>query len=149
MYTRIYVLRFPKETSDKPIVSQIVKNCDVELNILKADILLQHEGVMIIELTGHKEGLKKALDYLRDLDVKIELLSAIIKRDDSKCYECGACTGICPTGALHLKRPEMSVVFDLDKCNGCSLCVATCPVRAMEVSLTQTISSSSENGGCT
>lgn len=146
MYTRIYVLRFPKETSDKPIISQIIKNCDVELNILKADILLQHEGLMIIELSGHKEGLKKALDYLKDLDVQIEPLSAIIKRDGDKCYECGACTGICPTGALHMQRPDMSVAFDLDKCNGCSLCVAVCPVRAMEVSLTQTLSSS-ENGG--
>ncbi|MFO7760913.1 MAG: NIL domain-containing protein [Thermodesulfobacteriota bacterium] len=144
MYTRIYVLRFPKETSDKPIVSQIVKNYDVELNILKADILLQHEGLMIIELSGNKESLNNALDYLRDINVKIEFLSAIIKRDDSKCYECGVCTGICPTGALYLKRPEMSVGFDPDKCNGCSLCVAVCPVRAMEVSLSQTIFSSSD-----
>lgn len=144
MYTRIYVLRFPKETSDQPVISQIIKNYDVELNILKADILLQHEGLMIIELTGHKESLKKTLDYLKDIQVRIESLSAIIKRDDSRCYECGACTGICPTGALHLKRPDMSVVFDPDKCNGCSFCVATCPVRAMEVSLSQTLSSSSD-----
>ena len=144
MYPRIYVLRFPKEITDQPIISQVVKKYDVDLNILKADILLQHEGLMIIELTGHKESLKKALDYLKEINIQVELLSAIIKRDESKCYECGVCTGICPTGALHIKRPEMSVLFDPDKCNGCGLCVGVCPVRAMEVSLTQTISSSAE-----
>lgn len=144
MINRIYVLRFPKETSDKPIISQIIKSYDVELNILKADILLRQEGLMIIELSGHKEALRQTLDYLREIKVKIESLSAIIKRDDEKCYQCGACTGICPTKALHLIRPEMEVAFDLDKCNGCSLCVPICPVRAMEVSLTQTISSSAD-----
>ena len=59
MYTRIYILRFPKDIVDQPIICQLVKQFDVEFNILKATILPQHEGVMILELRGHKENIKK------------------------------------------------------------------------------------------
>ena len=135
MYTRIYILRFPKDIVDQPIICQLVKQFDVEFNILKATILPQHEGVMILELRGHKDNIKKGLSYLKDLDVKAESVATSIHRDDEKCFQCGACTGICPTGALWLKRPEMAVIFAPEKCSGCGLCVTVCPVKAMEVSL--------------
>ncbi len=134
MATKIYILRFPKETSSEPMIYQLVKQYDVEFNILKADILPQREGVMILELKGPQEKVKKGLDYLKSFGVKAERLAAAIKRDDEKCFQCGACTGICPVGALYIKRPSMEVIFDADKCTGCSLCVPICPVRAMEVS---------------
>lgn len=134
MATRIYILRFPKETSSEPMIYQLVKQYDIEFNILKADILPQREGVMILELKGVKDKVKKALDYLKSFDVQAERLAAAIRRDDEKCFQCGACTGICPVGALAIKRPEMEVIFDPEKCTGCSLCVPICPVRAMEVS---------------
>lgn len=134
MATRIYILRFPKETSSDPMIYQLVKKYDIEFNILKADILPQREGVMILELKGTKDKVKNALDYLKSFNVQVERLAAAINRDDEKCFQCGACTGICPVGALAIKRPEMEVVFDPEKCTGCSLCVPICPVRAMEVS---------------
>ena len=135
MYTRIYILRFPKEIVDQPIICHLVRQFDVEFNILKATILPQHEGVMILELRGHRENIKKGLNYLKGLDVKAESIATSIHRDDGKCFQCGACTGICPTGALSLKRPEMAVIFEPEKCSGCGLCVTVCPVKAMEVSL--------------
>lgn len=134
MSTRIYILRFPKETSSEPVIFQLVKQYDVEFNILKADILPQREGVMILELKGPKDKVNTGLDYLRSFGVKVQRLAAAINRDDKKCFQCGACTGICPVGALYIKRPSMEVIFDPDKCTGCSLCVPICPVRAMEVS---------------
>ena len=138
MYTQIYILRFPKDTSDRPFIYPLVKEYDLEFNILKADILLQREGVMILELKGSsKHNVKAGLDYLRGLGVQVERLAARIRRDDEKCFQCGACTGICPTGALFISRPSMEVNFDPQKCTGCSLCVPVCPVRAMEVSLAE------------
>lgn len=135
MSTRIYILRFPKETSNQPIINQLVKQYDIEFNILKADILPQREGVMILELKGIKGSVNKGLEFLKSFGIRVERLAASIHRDDEKCFQCGACTGICPVGALAIKRPEMLVVFDAEKCTGCSLCVPVCPVRAMEVSL--------------
>ncbi len=137
MYNRIYLLRFPKNASNEPIIYQLVKQYDVEFNILKADILPQREGLMILELKGIKGNVLKALEYLAERGVQVERLAASIRRDDEKCFQCGVCTGVCPVGALSLHRPDMAVLFDADKCTGCSLCVPICPVRAMELSLGQ------------
>ena len=134
MYTRITFLHFPKETCDQPIIYQLVKRFDIEFNILKADILPQREGIMIIELKGVRENVKESLSYLKDLGVKVERLAGKINRDESRCFQCGACTGICPVGALYIRRPEMAVILEPEKCTGCGLCVTGCPVRAMEVS---------------
>lgn len=113
-----------------------MKEYDIEFNILKADILLQREGLMIIELKhSSKTNVQAGLDYLRQLGVKTERLAARIRRDDENCFQCGACTGVCVPGALYIERPQMAVKFDKEKCTGCGLCVPICPVRAMEMSL--------------
>jgi len=135
MNTRIYVLKFPKEVIDQPIISNLVKKYDLEFNILKATILLQQEGVMVLEFIGHKANVKKGIAYLNEMGVSVKSMAGNIRRDDEKCYQCGACTGVCPTGALALHRPDMAVIFDEEKCTACGLCVSVCPARAMEVSL--------------
>jgi len=55
------------------------------------------------------------------------------------CFQCGACTGICPVASLFVQRPDMAVIFDPEKCTGCGLCVPVCPVRAMEVSFDEIV----------
>lgn len=135
MNTRIYVLKFPKEVIDQPIISNLVKKYDLEFNILKATILLQQEGVMVLEFLGHKANVKKGIAYLNEMGVTVKSMAGNIRRDDEKCYQCGACTGVCPTGALSIHRPDMAVLFDEEKCTACGLCVSVCPARAMEVSL--------------
>ncbi len=135
MYNRIYILRFFKDTSTEPVIYQLVKQYDVEFNILKADIFPQRDGLMILELKGSKANVVKGLAYLEERGVKVERLAASVRRDDEKCLQCGVCTGVCPVGALSLHRPDLAVLFDPDKCTGCSLCVPICPVRAMELSL--------------
>jgi len=136
VYTQIYILRFPKDTSDQPFIYGLVKEYDIEFNILKADILLQREGVMVLEFKGSsKTNVQAGLDYLRSMGVKIERMAARIRRDEENCFQCGAFTGGCTSGALFVQRPEMSIVFHAEKCIGCSLCVPICPVRVMEVSL--------------
>lgn len=135
MYDHIYVLRFPKITCDKPMIYQLSKKYDVEFNILKADILPQREGMMILELKGPKAIVRSSVDFLKSFGVVVKRLAASIYRDDDKCFQCGACTGICPVDALSIDRQTMAVLFDPEKCTGCSLCVPVCPVRAMEVSL--------------
>jgi len=135
MNTRIYVLKFPKEVIDQPIISNLVKKYDLEFNILKATILLQQEGVMVLEFIGHKANVKKGIAYLNEMGVSVKSMAGNIHRDEEKCYQCGACTGVCPTGALSLHRPDMAVLFDEEKCTACGLCVSVCPARALEVSL--------------
>jgi ferredoxin len=137
MSARIYILRFPKDTSDKPFIYELVKKFDVESNILKADILPHREGMMVLELRGTNTNIKDGLDYLKGYGVQVERLAAEAKRDESKCFQCGACTGVCPSGALYVRRSDMAVLFDPEKCTGCTLCVTLCPVRAMDISVSK------------
>ena len=135
VYRRIYYIRFPKEISDKPVIYQLIKQYDVEVNILRADILPQREGILILELAGAKPNITDGLNYLKEHGLSIERLATKIHRDDERCFQCGACTGVCPVDALYIRREDMAVLFDADKCTGCSQCVLICPVRAMEMSL--------------
>ena len=135
VYRRIYFIRFPKEISDKPIIYRLIKEYDIEVNILRANILPQREGILIIEMAGAKSNIKDGLEYLTQLGVNIERLATRIRRDEERCFQCGACTGVCPVDALYIRREDMAVLFDADKCTGCNQCVLICPVRAMEMSL--------------
>ncbi|MEJ5347640.1 MAG: NIL domain-containing protein [Desulfosoma sp.] len=137
MYARMLVLRFPKEIVDKPIVTNLVRNYNLSFNILKAQIFPRKEGLMVMELRGNRKDYERGLQYLKDIGVIVESIAQGIRRDEEKCYQCGACTAVCPTGALHIKRPEMEVLFDAERCSACELCVKTCPARAMIVHFDQ------------
>jgi ferredoxin len=133
MYSKILILRFPKSEVEKPIVCYLAKDYDLTFNILNAAILPRKEGVMVLELSGTGKNFKEGVRYLRSQGVTVQNASQEVKRITKKCTHCGACTAVCPTGALAVLRPEMSVDFDQKKCSVCELCVPTCPTRAMEV----------------
>jgi ferredoxin len=133
MYSKILILRFPKSEVEKPIVCYLAKDYDLTFNILNATILPRKEGVMVLELSGSRKNYKEGVKYLRSQGVQVQNASQEVKRITKKCTHCGACTAVCPTGALAVMRPEMSVDFDQKKCSICELCVPTCPTRAMEV----------------
>ncbi|NSW86548.1 MAG: 4Fe-4S binding protein [Syntrophobacteraceae bacterium] len=133
MHARTLVLRFPAEIVDKPIITHLVKDYNLTFNILKAQIYPRKEGMLVLELRGNRRDFQKGIKYLRDAGVQIEPVAQGIRRDDERCYQCGACTAVCPTGALHIRRPEMAVLFESERCSACELCVKTCPVRAMIV----------------
>jgi ferredoxin len=133
MYAKMLSLRFPEKSVNEPVVVNLVKEFDLSFNILKATIYPRKEGLMVLELSGHRKNFQKGVRYLKSLGVKVESIGQDIRRDEEKCYQCGACTAVCPTGALHILRPEMEVAFDTDSCSACELCVVACPARAMEV----------------
>jgi ferredoxin len=133
VYSKILILRFPKTEVHKPIVYRLIKDYDLVFNILNAAILPRKEGIMALELSGTKKTITDGVKYLRSQGVKVKNASQEIKRNTKKCTDCGACTAVCPTGALAVQRPDMNVIFDQKKCSLCELCVPACPPRAMEV----------------
>ena len=132
MHSKMLSLRFPEKIVNEPIVVNLVKKFDLSFNILKATIYPRKEALVVMELTGHRNNFQKGVRYLKSLGIKVENIGQDIRRDEEKCFQCGACTAVCPTGALSIKRPEMEVIFDKDKCSACELCVVTCPALAME-----------------
>jgi ferredoxin len=135
MHAEMLLLRFPREVVDQPIIYRLVKDYDLEFNLLKAAINPRQEGVMVMELRGHPKNFRRGLKYLRDSGVKIQRVAREVRRNEERCFQCGACTAVCPSGALYIKRPEMEVIFDAGKCSACELCCPVCPARAMEVRL--------------
>jgi ferredoxin len=133
VYSKILILRFPNTEAHKPLVCNLARNYDLTFNILNAEILPRREGIMVLELSGPKKQFKAGVQYLKNQGVKVKNASQEVKRDTDKCTHCGACTAVCPTGALEVVRPEMSVDFDQRKCSVCELCVPACPTRAMQV----------------
>lgn len=132
MYSRILILRFPKTEISKPTVCHLAKNFDLSFNILRATILPRKEGIMVLELLGTKKNFKLGISYLREQGVLVQNASQEVTRNKEKCIHCGACTAVCPSGALSVNRKTMEVEFDQKRCSVCELCVPACPTRSME-----------------
>lgn len=133
MVSRKVVLHFPHESVDKPVVSRLVRDYRMDVNILKASIDPNEVGLMVVELTGEPEDFDAGLAYLEETGITIQPLSQDIRRNDERCSSCGACVSICPTDALSVDRSTMEVLFTDDLCVACELCVKVCPLHAMEI----------------
>jgi NAD-dependent dihydropyrimidine dehydrogenase PreA subunit len=133
MVTKRIVLRFPRRVVDRPIVYHLVKDYDLEFNILKASISPEQEGTLVIELKGDKASYEKGIEFMTGRGVKIEPLSQDIVRDDDRCTNCGACITVCPTHAFTVDKGTRLVSYDSDKCVACGACITACPPRAMKV----------------
>ncbi|MDX2439961.1 MAG: NIL domain-containing protein [Desulfobacterales bacterium] len=133
MYSKILVLRFSKQEVQKPVVCYLTRDYDLIFNILNATVLPRKEGIMVLEISGTQKNFREGVKYLKNQGIHVENASQEVNRDNNKCTHCGACTAVCPTGALSVERPEMSVKFEQKKCSICELCVPACPTRAMEI----------------
>ena len=49
------VLRFPRRLVERPIIYRLVKDYDLEFNILKASVTPEEEGLLILELKGDQK----------------------------------------------------------------------------------------------
>lgn len=133
MYSKILILRFSKDIVHKPIVCSLVRDYDLTFNILNATVLPRKEGVLVLDLSGIKKNFKQGVQFLKDRGVSVQNAGQEVDRKEELCTHCGACTAVCPTGALSIQRPEMLVRFDQKKCSVCELCVPACPARVMKV----------------
>jgi L-aspartate semialdehyde sulfurtransferase ferredoxin len=133
VYSKILILRFPKTEVQKPIVCNLARDHGLLFNILNATVLPRKEGVMVLELSGAKKDFKSGVRYLKSQGVRVQNASQEVERNEVVCTHCGACTAVCPTGALSVKRPEMTVEFNQQRCSVCELCVTACPPRAIHI----------------
>jgi len=127
------VLHFPKRLTNEPIVYKLVKDFNLEFNILKALVTPGEEGLLVMELTGEQRNYDKGVKYLTDTGVKIQSLSQDVVWNESRCTHCGACITLCPADAFSIDTKTRKVIFDNNKCVVCELCIKACPPRAMEL----------------
>ncbi len=124
-------LSFPPEKADKPIVTNLVK-FGLTFNILRATISPGKTGNIILEISGTDENLQQSLDYLRAEGIEVNIYTDSVIRYEEKCMHCGACTSVCPSGALVMNKDTWELEFTMAKCLLCGHCVKACPARAIK-----------------
>ena len=74
---QIIRLSFLEDSAKKPIVSKVIRNFDIDVNILSGNInklQLSSVGHLILELIGEEEEINKALLFLQNENVHVEVL---------------------------------------------------------------------------
>jgi len=130
MAERRVVLSFHRWQLDKPITYKLVKDFDLVLNILQAKVTTE-EGKLVLGLEGSEQHIEDGINWLKEQSVIVEPLATGLSVDkDTMCVDCGACTAVCPTGAMHFED-DWAQDYDEDKCILCMACVPACPVKAI------------------
>jgi len=132
---KVVILKFTKQTWNKPVIYGLSQNSNLVFNILEAKVLPRQDAFAIMSLEGSEEEYQKGIDYLKSCNVIIEEVPENIKKDDDRCVHCGACTAVCPTDALFVDGSDKKVVLDRDKCVACGNCVKVCTVQCIELFL--------------
>lgn len=127
------VLRFPAETVNEPITYVLIKDYDVMINILNADISHGREGNLLIEIDGEKQSVDGAMNYLKSKHVEISPVVKTLLFNQSACIHCGACASVCFSGALVMAQDSRELQFTADNCVACELCIKACPLQLFEL----------------
>lgn len=123
-----YIISFPGDTSKDAIIYDLIRNKNIRINILQANIKSGEKGELLVEMEADNAHIQEGIDYLRGLHASCELLEKRIHRDDDACIHCGACTAVCFSEALYVDE-NAKIILDKDKCVACGLCVTACPLK--------------------
>ncbi|MFM9271040.1 methionine ABC transporter ATP-binding protein [Halomonas elongata] len=77
-------LAFSGDAVSTPLISRLARECSVDVSILQAKVESIQDrtlGLMIAELMGDAHDTRRALDYLRNHDLQVEVLGHV-QRDD-------------------------------------------------------------------
>ena len=135
MKTIKLTMYFSANDITKPITYHLIKDYNLQVNILHADISLNRVGKLTADITGEERDIGAGLKFVEEQGVKYKLFTKSIIWQEDGCVHCGACTAVCPSGALWMDKDDWSLAFDREKCLVCELCVKACPLRVISVSL--------------
>ncbi|NLD45719.1 MAG: 4Fe-4S binding protein [Clostridiaceae bacterium] len=128
-------LYYPASEVTKPITYHLIKDFDLQVNILHADISLNKEGKLVIDITGTERNIEAGLKFIQEQGVRYKIFTKTLIWQEDSCVHCGACTAVCPSGALQMDKQSWCLTFDKEKCMVCELCVKSCPLNVMCVSM--------------
>ena len=123
------LLKFSEKIVEQPIISKIILDLKVPINIITAHVDSKG-GEVLTEVPD--ESLDAILKAFRKKGVTVSL-PKLIEVECEKCVNCGSCITLCPVEAITMTE-DSSIVFDREKCLGstCSACVDACPARAIK-----------------
>ena len=68
-------LTFPPAKVTFPLMTLLVRKYELEVNILHADVRLNKTGKLIVELTGERENIDAALQYIEEQGITCHVLT--------------------------------------------------------------------------
>jgi ferredoxin len=132
MPVKKFLLTFDPDLVSEPITFRMVKDFDLMINILRAEVD-ENGGRLMLALEGSGPQIQKAVKYLEDVGVAVQELKEYIRKDDAKCTNCGMCISICPVTAYQVDKKTWKVVFLNEKCIACGMCIDACPLGAIKL----------------
>ena len=124
---------FSPDTYAKPVTYHLVKDYDLRINILRAEITPGEEGHLLAEIEGEEDNLRRALEFLAAESIEVIPTNKQVTVRQEECVHCGACTAVCFSGAMAMNREEWKMEFRPEKCIVCGLCIEACPLRIISV----------------
>ncbi len=133
MLKKRFIMKFPAESSDKPLTYHLIKEYDLRINILRATINAGKEGKLLMEVEALEHNIQEGIDFLEREGVTVTPLEKQLHIDEDDCIHCGACTAVCFPDALSLNNETWELDFAKEKCVVCGLCVNACPLKIIEI----------------
>ncbi len=132
MVEKSAILTFPKERMDGPIVSELIREHKIDINILQAYITPEQDGHMHVIFSGEDSSVEGAIEFLKSMNVRVVFPVQNLVWEQERCVHCGACTGQCASGALSIDQETFMVSYDKSCCIACELCIPACSYGAIE-----------------
>jgi len=131
MTTRKVFFYFPQCQTETPVVTHLVRDYDLEVNIFRAKVNAEEEGYLVLDLTGEQDRIDRAVAYVESLGVEVRTRNKGLSWNRDRCTGCGNCLPHCPTGALYrTDMVTMDISFEGEKCVECLSCIDNCPFGA-------------------
>ena len=65
------ILHFGADLVEKPVLTGLIRNHDVSVNILQASVTPDEDGTMFVQVEGEPSDVKKAFAYLVEMGVRL------------------------------------------------------------------------------
>lgn len=130
--TKKVLLKYTADKVNEPILASVIRETGALINILTAEIS-PSGGEMLLTIHAPEGEIARIVDLFEQKGVRVLEFRRAIEFDEEKCFHCGACISLCPTGALRLAE-DYSLKLDEEKCIYCEICVPSCPVKALKIS---------------
>lgn len=131
---KIFIFRFSPDKVKNPLTTHLVREFDINVNIMNADLSYGRESKLIAELEADEQAIQDGLAYAQSIGIHYSPLIKELQFRKEDCISCGSCTSVCFYGALSMDEETWELSFDPEKCVVCGLCVKACPLRLFTVS---------------
>jgi MinD superfamily P-loop ATPase len=125
-----FKLTYGAKNADKPILSWIILETGVAINILEGK-MGPKAGELIVDVQAEGDKLQRVISLLKKEGVGVKDISRFIEIDRERCISCGACVSPCAYGAI-IQNSNWDPEFIEERCVGCLICVRACPLGAIK-----------------